>query len=89
MPIVILAQVICNHQGYKEPWVYRKSEEVKNEYRTFLYGIEDDLTILINTQMTDEMKYKHQCRLLTRDIQNLRKKIGLVPIGKKFFNLSR
>ena len=58
------------------------SRKVKDCFQNYIYHVEEDITILMDTHVSQEMQYKYQCKVFTREIQDFRKEVGLVPADK-------
>lgn len=55
------------------------ARSVKLEFQTYDYDQSGDITVLMDTEITSEMEYKYQAKLLIRQIQDFRKECGLIP----------
>jgi len=51
-------------------------------YLDYYSEVEDDFVVLMDSKITDDMNFKHQCKLMIRFLQDYRKKCKLVPSDK-------
>lgn len=57
---------------------------LKNNYEEYVYHIDSDYLILMDTKITDQMQTKYQIKLLVRFLQDFRKEINLTPSDKLY-----
>ena len=73
--------VIINDQEIKfnDLQILKQPKKYYDNYHT---EVEDDFTVLMNSDINEEINFKHQCKLMIRFLQDFRKECNLLPSDK-------
>jgi len=73
--------VVINDQEIKfnDLQVLKQPKKIYDNYHT---EVEDDFIVLMNSDVNDEINFRHQCKLMIRFLQDFRKECNLLPSDK-------